>query len=220
MTRSTASSAPASRAPRVLLIGGSSHCGKTTLARHVAERLRWTHVRTDKLARHPGRPWSNPPETVPPDVAEHYKTLSVPELLDDVLQHYKTNVWPRIEALARAAAPAGDPVIIEGSAVWPESVATLSSPNVAAVFLTASEATFTRRIHQGSRYDARAPDEKHLIDRFLQRTVAFDRSMTRAARRLRLPLLDVDPLPTSDALADRCLSLAGIRLTPPAASRD
>ena len=41
---------------RVLLIGGPSHTGKSTLAETLAAELGWNHVSTDSMARHPGRP--------------------------------------------------------------------------------------------------------------------------------------------------------------------
>lgn len=40
---------------RVILIGGSSHVGKSTLAQYQAAKLGWNYRSTDKLARHPGR---------------------------------------------------------------------------------------------------------------------------------------------------------------------
>ncbi len=42
---------------RVILIGGSSHAGKSTLGQAIAAKLGWSYRSTDKLARHPGRPW-------------------------------------------------------------------------------------------------------------------------------------------------------------------
>ncbi|MEL7245323.1 MAG: 2-phosphoglycerate kinase, partial [Cyanobacteria bacterium J06573_2] len=42
---------------RIILIGGSSHVGKSTLAQSLANKLNWNYISTDKLARHPGRPW-------------------------------------------------------------------------------------------------------------------------------------------------------------------
>jgi hypothetical protein len=42
---------------RVVLIGGTSNVGKSTLAQAVAERLGFEYLSTDGLARHPGRPW-------------------------------------------------------------------------------------------------------------------------------------------------------------------
>ena len=84
---------------RVVLIGGSSHAGKSSLAESLAANLGWTHISTDSLARHAGRPWKPHPEKVPDDVAEHYLCLSVDELITDVLRHYRVNVWPKVEAI-------------------------------------------------------------------------------------------------------------------------
>ena len=102
---------------RVILVGGSSHVGKSTLSGSLAAELGWTHVSSDTLARHPGRPWKPEPEKVPDNVAEHYISLSVDELLRDVLCHYRVNVWPKVEAIVAAysndTSRAG--VIVEGS---------------------------------------------------------------------------------------------------------
>jgi 2-phosphoglycerate kinase len=45
---------------RVVLIGGTSNVGKSTVAQAVAERLGFEYLSTDELARHPGRPWRTP----------------------------------------------------------------------------------------------------------------------------------------------------------------
>ena len=110
---------------RVILIGGSSHVGKSALARSLADTLGWRLISTDELARHPGRPWRSSPERVPDHVAEHYLTLPVDELIADVLQHYRVNVWPTVETLIRPATTeaSSDRLILEGSALWPEFVA-------------------------------------------------------------------------------------------------
>ena len=83
---------------RVVLIGGSSHAGKSTLAQSLASHLGWSCRSTDEgLAPHPGRPWQVKPREVPKHVADHYLSLSVDELITDVLRHYKGNVWPLIK---------------------------------------------------------------------------------------------------------------------------
>ena len=109
---------------RVVLIGGSSHVGKSSLAESLAANLGWTHISTDSLARHPGRPWKPHPEKVPDDVAEHYLSLSVDELITDVLRHYRVNVWPRVEAIVASHIDKTSTarIVLEGSALWPEFV--------------------------------------------------------------------------------------------------
>ena len=124
---------------KVILIGGSSHSGKSALSESIAANLGWNRISTDTLARHPGRPWRPAPEKVPDHVAEHYLSLSVDELIKDVLRHYRVNVWPKVEEIV--ASHINDPsragLIIEGSALWPELVATLDFDNIATLWLTA-----------------------------------------------------------------------------------
>ena len=124
---------------RVILIGGPSHTGKSTLAQSLAMKLGWSKISTDKLARHPGRPWNPKPNNVPDHVVEHYLSLSVGELIEDVLSHYKMNVWPAIEAMVTSHATDSsiDRLILEGSALLPELVVKLDFNNVAAIWLTA-----------------------------------------------------------------------------------
>ena len=76
----------------------------------MAKRFGWRHVSTDSLgggegeaqlglARHPGRPWKTEARSaVPQHVSDHYLSLSVDELITDVMGHYE-KVWPRIEQL-------------------------------------------------------------------------------------------------------------------------
>jgi 2-phosphoglycerate kinase len=197
-------------APRVLLIGGSSHSGKSTLAARLAERPGWTLASTDRLARHPGRPWVPAPYELPPHVRDHYRGLSVEELLAAVVGHY-ARVWPLAEALIRRHAedPIAERLVLEGSALWPPAVAALRIPTVSAVWLTAGPDLFEARILSGSGYGAAPPEDRLLIEKFLARTIAFDRAMTREAARLGLPSLMVDPdADDLDALAARSLALA------------
>ena len=70
---------------KLILIGGTSHVGKSTVGRRLAEDLGWNYLSTDQLARHPGRPWRADGGQIPDDVAEHYSSLSVSDLVDTVL---------------------------------------------------------------------------------------------------------------------------------------
>ena len=163
-------------AVRVVLIGGTSHVGKSTVAELVAGRLGWEHLSTDGLARHPGRPWRTPGWEVPPHVAEHYRSLPVEELTASVLAHY-ARLWPRIEELITArtspAKATGPGLVLEGSALWPDRVATLPAASIAAVWLTADEAPLRARMRRGSRYDRASADERRLVDAFLARTLRY-----------------------------------------------
>lgn len=141
---------------RVILIGGSSHVGKSALARSLADTLGWRLISTDELARHPGRPWRSAPERVPDHVAEHYLTLPVDELIADVLHHYRVNVWPSVETLIR-------------------------------------------------RYHSRSAVERSMVDKFVDRTLAYNEQMIDAVERHEFRRVDI--LRSSVAeLTDRCLA--------------
>lgn len=105
---------------RVILIGGPSHAGKSTLGRSLSAQLGWSYRSTDKLARHPGRPWVPANGKAIPDfVAEHYRTLAANALFLDVLSHYEKNVWSQVEAIVHCHVfdLLTDCLIIEGSAL-------------------------------------------------------------------------------------------------------
>lgn len=191
-------SAPETRA---ILIGGSSHSGKSTLAAALGARPGWTHISTDSLARHPGRPWRVGEQGVKPHVAEHYRELSVDELITDVLAHYK-RLWPEIETLiASHISDLGkEKLVLEGSALWPQRVAALKADNVIAVWLTANDDLFEDRIKRSSRYNACDAQARNLIDKFLARTLRYNALMMERVTQLRLPSLKADTTTTSENL--------------------
>ncbi len=196
---------------KAILIGGSSHVGKSSVAKSLAEALGWKHVPTDSLARHPGRPWKTAPEKVPDDVADHYLNLSADELIEDVLRHYWLNVWPKVETIiaSHAKNPSSTGIVLEGSAIWPEFATSLDFNNAAALWLTTSDDVFRQRIHNESTYNAKTDREKKMIDKFLARTLAYNTRMVKTVRSNKLPLIHVHDAKVP-VLAERCLSALGI----------
>ena len=194
--------------PKLILIGGTSHVGKSTLAESLAAELGWTRISTDSLARHPGRPWRPQPENVPDDVADHYLSLSVDELLSDVLRHYRVNVWPKVEEIIASYShvDSDSGVVIEGSALWPEFATGLEYDHVSALWLTTSQDVLTQRINAESRYHSKSDAEKMMIDKFIGRTLAYDTLMVEVVKCHGLTIVDV--LQSSpDELTDKCLSV-------------
>jgi 2-phosphoglycerate kinase len=186
--------------PRVILIGGTSHTGKTTIALALANTLHWSYASTDKMARHPGRPWNENPDSIPEQVVEHYLGLSTTELLDNVLDHYGHTVWPLAESLisTHSTDHSAGCLVIEGSALWPEYVARISHENVAAIWLTASNEFLENRIVKSSGYTGKSEHEKNLISRFIQRSLIYNEKMLQAISKLDLLKLDVESLNPAD----------------------
>ncbi|MEN9521155.1 MAG: hypothetical protein RLZZ381_3743 [Cyanobacteriota bacterium] len=191
---------------RVILISGSSHVGKSTIGRSLAAKVDWNYLSTDTLARHPGRPWvSTKVKSIPEHVAQHYKTLSVEALFLDVLDHYQNNVLPQVEAIihARTIDLSKKCLVIEGSALWPRFVANLVNKNgVKAIWLTASDRLFQSRIFAESNFDNVSKDRQYLIQKFLARTLLYDRLMRNELERLGLTSIDVESLSIADELVN------------------
>ncbi len=192
---------------RVILIGGSSNVGKSTLAESLSIKLGWCRISTDSLARHPGRPWSNTRE-VPKHVVEYYSSLSIEELTEDVLRYYRS-MELSIESLvtAHATDDSAERLIIEGSALWPKFVSTLNFDNMAAVWLTASENFFRKRIYDASQIEESTIREKLMIQKFLERTLRYDKKMMEPINRLGLVSVNVESTSSLDELASVCLNL-------------
>jgi 2-phosphoglycerate kinase len=193
---------------RVVLIGGTSNVGKSTVGRALAERLGFAYLSTDGLARHPGRPWRTPEREVPAQVAEHYASLTVDELITSVLAHYE-RLWPRIRTLiaTHAAQDAGVPgLVLEGSALWPVRVAGLDVPRTAAVWLTADEAVLRARVRADGHYVAATDEERALMDRFLARTERYQGLMVQALDELGLDRIDAGADGTVAALVESVLA--------------
>jgi 2-phosphoglycerate kinase len=191
---------------RVILIGGSSHSGKSTIAKKIAEKIEWSFLSTDSLARHPGRPWKPNPKDIPVHVVEHYSTLSVDELIEDVLHHYR-GVWSNIKdiiALYVSDSSCGG-LIIEGSALWPEFVTSHNATSVKSIWLTAENDQFQERIYRESNYEWVTDVEKLLIDKFLLRTQSFNERMMAVINQRNLMSLPVSDEFTLNEIADICL---------------
>ncbi|KOV31697.1 hypothetical protein ADK60_14730 [Streptomyces sp. XY431] len=184
---------------RVVLIGGTSNTGKSALGRLVADRLGLPYRSTDTLARHPGRPWPVPGWEVPPHVAEHYRTLTVEELIVSVREHY-ARLWPRIEQLITEGAGAG--LVLEGSALWPPEVARFSGSGVSAHWLRADEAVLRARIRTAGRYPEATPDGRYLMDKFLARSVRYQELLLAELAALGLEPLDAGGGRSVEELAD------------------
>lgn len=192
---------------RVVLIGGPSNVGKSTLVQALVSRLGWQCLSTDSLGRHPGRPWGH----VRPHVAAHYRALSPDELFEAVLRHY-ASMWPGIQTLitAHASNRSSEPLILEGSALWAETVAALHLDSVGALWLTASNGFLQQRIYAASAFAQASAQEQAMIDKFLGRVQRYNERMLDAVRRLGLPCINVEETASIEDLTDTALSMLGI----------
>lgn len=196
---------------KTLLIGGTSHMGKSTLAAHLATITSAKTLATDHLARHPGRPWKDSPELIPPHVKDHYQLLEIDELIEDVLAHYR-RLWPQI--LASTTASETQHQIIEGSAIWPDWIAPHLGENVQAIWLVGEPRLIKERIYQNSKYSEKSSAEQFLIDKFCQRSINFNAKLKTQLEKWALPCINITHSSEITRLSQQCLEEIGWALEP------
>jgi 2-phosphoglycerate kinase len=186
---------------RLVLVFGTSHVGKSTLAQRLGERLGWPVNSTDKKGRHPGRPW---PEVKEP-VAEHYARLS-DETIHWFVRVHQENIWPYIRHLICEAISQGGKSIFEGSALRPEFIATLNQGELVPIGFHASEAFLRDRMLTQSDYHRRDAVQRVLIDKFIERSLRQNADFIETAGRLGLPMLDAQDQEAIDSFVERCVA--------------
>ena len=183
--------------------------GKSALTRSMATRLRFGCISTDDIGlaiRSVSAPKTHPRlhSMGTEDYREYYITRSVDDLIADAMRTHK-EMWPAIEAIVKAHAEWGYPLIIEGWALWPERVATIGYDNVAAIWLTADEGFLESQTRAASGFYRGASDEESMIQNFLARNVRYNELMMSAANNLGLETVLVVAETSLDDLTEQCI---------------
>jgi 2-phosphoglycerate kinase len=169
-----------------ILIAGSSHVGKSTLAEKLAHELDRRPIATDNLARHPGRLW---PKVRDP-VAEYFTHLSS-DTIHWFLKVHHENTWPLLRQIIDAHLKARDPFIMEGSALRPEYIASLDRKSFATIFLFANGDLLRERMRDAAHYDDANEVTRSIIDKFIERSLRDNSEMRASATRLGIQVLNV-----------------------------
>ncbi len=169
-----------------LLVSGASHTGKSTFAGSIGEACGWSVLSTDRIARHPGRPWPQ----VATHVAEFYSRLSDETIFQFLLQHHQ-NMWPAIRRLVCGLGAEKIPFVLEGSALRPEYVAGLAGAVTEVVHLYSEGEFLADRILRNSHYVELEPSQKHLVDKFVDRSLRDNELGLMAARGHGIQCIDV-----------------------------
>ena len=188
--------------PHGLLILGTSHVGKSIIARHIGDATRWPVTTTDELARHPGRPWTG----VPDAVIAFYRDLG-DDAIHWFLQVHHANMRPVIGAHIRSAMAAGDGFILEGAALRPEFLAEWNLGTPMAICLTAPADTIRARIRASSGYADRDLEMRLCIDKFTERSIRENQALVDGANRYDIPVHEVPDRPAAARLADALIAM-------------
>ena len=179
-----------------LLICGTSHTGKATLAGNIAQALSCDVIATDTLARHPGRPWP----TVRPEVADFYANLSN-ETIQWFLQAHHENMQCLVHRAVAAARVRQKVFVLEGCALRPELYAPLVTALGIGVCLHAEPEFLRARIMDSSDHARRDPVHRRLIDVFIDRSLRENTALCDEARSNGFEVVEVDQATDAIGLA-------------------
>lgn len=177
------------QAKKSLLITGTSHVGKTTLANTLSETWCVELLHTDKMGRHPGRPWPK----VKPFIGEFFERLSAETVFQFLLIHHQ-NMWRYVEPLIQKKVSEDKGFVFEGCALRPEYISSLLGDSLQAVCLTADVAFITDRIHASSEFETLSIKHQLIVDAFIDRSLRDNALQVEKAAEFGIPCTDVgDP---------------------------
>lgn len=179
-----------------VLICGTSHTGKSTLAARIGQATGASVISTDQMARHPGRPW---PE-VRAEVAEYYARLSAETIHWLLKAHHENMQCHVLRAIEVARVPRGV-FVIEGAALRPEIYAPLLGMSVVGVCLHAAPDFLRARMEVASAYPLRDQRQRQLIDAFVERSLRENIALRDAARLANFVSVDVADGLAADQMA-------------------
>lgn len=183
---------------RNLCLLGTSHVGKSTCARALGSTAGMAVISTDKLGRHPGRPWTD----VPKEVEEFYQHLS-DDTIHWFLRVHHENMRPVIQNCVAEMRQANSAFVLEGSALRPEYLSFWDISDALSICLYADNEFLRRRIEAESDHAAQGKPMKIAIDRFIERSLRENDALVEAANRHGVPLFDVTHVSSAKSLIEK-----------------
>ena len=190
------------RYPKVIFLGGAPMLGKTTVARILACRLGYSSIATDDIGIAIGSVTMT--DRHPTDYREYYIANSKEKLIQDANNQHE-RLWPALRTLFQKHEAWGHPVVIEGWALRPSYVHSLSG-DVSGLFLLADEALIEKRV-RASDFSEGASNVELMIERYCERSFWYNAHLRDEVTRLGLKALVISDGMRPEEIADECLSL-------------
>jgi 2-phosphoglycerate kinase len=190
------------RYPRVIYLGGAPMLGKTTAARLLACRLGYSSISTDDIGVAIGAMTKRDGPEI--DYREYYIVNSAQQLIQDINEGHERR-WPAARAVIQRHAMWDHPLVIEGYALRPAYVHTLTG-DVSGVFVVADEALIEKRV-RSSDFSQGASDVELMIERYCARSFWYNGMLREEVARLGLKALEISDGMGPKEIVDRCLSL-------------
>lgn len=183
---------------RNLFLLGTSHVGKSTCALALGAAAGMAVMSTDKLGRHPGRPWTGVPE----EVEEFYQNLS-DDTIHWFLRAHHENMRSVIQNCITEMHQTSRAFILEGSALRPEYLSAWNIGDALSICLYANDDHLRRRIEAESNRAAHGKPMQIAIDRFIERSLRENEALAEAADRNGVTLFNVTHVTSAKSLVEK-----------------
>lgn len=183
---------------KVFLIGGSPMTGKSTVAMFLSSQLNFAYMSTDDIGE--------VIQTVLPinpmqglNYLDYYNINSVNKLIDDTLQYHSKLKNP-INRLIDIHSTWGNPLIIEGWAIYPENVTSYSTNDVARIWIIATEGLLKKRLHASEGFYGAS---NQAIENYLVRSIWHNDLILSQCKKYNEFFLNIDEYVEKDTLIQR-----------------
>jgi hypothetical protein len=199
--------------PRVVLIGGPPCVGKSAVARCIAARHEYGCIGTDDLAKAAGAVYGAlTGKHLDPMAGMDWRAYFTETPVDVLLDHdaaSRERIWSAIDRIVRTHATWGDPLVMEGYALWPERVMGAGFTDTGAVWLSGDDWLLDSRIRSNPGFYRGAEDEEALIHNFMGRSSRYNERMLGSAAACGAAVIRALPGQTVNQIADLCVAALG-----------
>ncbi|MCL1951430.1 MAG: AAA family ATPase [Oscillospiraceae bacterium] len=186
---------------KVIIIGGSPRVGKSTAAALLASKLIRPCLSTDDIGNalqsvldiNPMKGYAYP---------DYYAMRTKQQLIDDIVAYHK-KVEPAIARLVETHSAWGDPLVMEGWALYPEFVRRIENEQVFSVWLIAAPGLLESRVRLNASF---AGNEK-VIENYLARSQWHNRTLLEQCRALKRNYIQVGENMTTEEIVGEILGM-------------
>ena len=196
---------------KVILIGGPPCAGKTTLGRNLAIKLGWTLLSIDDLCvavkevttpeSHPGLHLMEKGRHI-----EYFTNTDTQKLIQDAIDQ-QAAIWPSLKRVIGNHATFGSPIVIDGSMLNQEMVASLEYNNVKAFWLYVSEEILIQREKLNTEFFGKSSDPEKMFNNFMARSFWYNNQVVEDARKYGSQIIHQDGSQTVAILIEKILSI-------------
>lgn len=154
---------------KVILIGGSPMVGKSTIARIMASKMMWSCLSTDDI----GEILQTAIKINPmcdQNYIDYYTNTDIDKLIEDI-KLYHSQLQPAISRLIDIHSTWGNPLIIEGWAIYPELLKNIDCTFVDSVWLISDKKLLEKRLETNINFHSQTNESHKWLEKYLARSL-------------------------------------------------